>query len=386
MALYTGDRAWDLDVRATPCARRDAMGRNRSGRPDHGRIAREAHQRASDTERSAADADQTAADADQIASDADQTASDADQAASERDEDDAASDQRAADQEQAISDQHPPPQADTAGRDAWVRARADRVAIRVHRLATHGARTETGRARANTSAERDVTAAARDEVARIRDEGSAALERSIDASDAPLAKKLELIRVRAAADRLQAAADRERAAADRERAAGDRAEASTHRVRLEADLQSAHLDALTGALRREIGWLTLGHEIERALRGDGRFVIAFVDVDDLKGVNDRHGHAAGDGVLQTLVWVMRANLRPYDPVVRYGGDEFVCGLGATDLDDVARRFEMIGRAVQDDVGVGISVGLAALARGETLDELTARADAALLDARSGRGP
>ena len=133
--------------------------------------------------------------------------------------------------------------------------------------------------------------------------------------------------------------DRERAAADRERAAGDRADATSHRSRLEADLHSAHLDALTGALRREIGWLTLGHEVDRARRGDGRFVIAFVDVDGMKEVNDRHGHAAGDGVLQTVVWAMRANLRPYDPVIRYGGDEFVCGLGGVDLDEVARRFD-----------------------------------------------
>ena len=104
----------------------------------------------------------------------------------------------------------------------------------------------------------------------------------------------------------------------------------------------------------------------------------------MKAVNDRHGHAAGDGVLQTVVWAMRANLRPYDPVIRYGGDEFVCGLGGADLDDVARRFDVIGRAVQADVGVGISVGLAALAKDETLDGLTARADAALLDAKGRR--
>ena len=142
---------------------------------------------------------------------------------------------------------------------------------------------------------------ARDEAARHRDERTAALERSIDASETPLARKLELIRVRAAADRLRAATDRERAAADREHTARDRAEAAAHRARLEADLHSAHLDALTGALHREIGWLALGHEVERARQGDGWFVIAFVDVHGMKEVNDRHGHAEGDRVLQTLV-------------------------------------------------------------------------------------
>ncbi len=80
---------------------------------------------------------------------------------------------------------------------------------------------------------------------------------------------------------------------------------------------------------------------------------------------------------------MRSNLRSFDPVVRYGGDEFVCGLGGADIDEVERRFSLIRQTLQNDVGVGISVGLAALGADETLDELTARADAALLEAKKG---
>lgn len=56
-----------------------------------------------------------------------------------------------------------------------------------------------------------------------------------------------------------------------------------------------------------------------------------------------------------------------------------------DLDEVGRRFNVIGRSVQNDVGVGIGVGLAALAADETLDQLTARADAVLLDVKRRRG-
>ena len=59
--------------------------------------------------------------------------------------------------------------------------------------------------------------------------------------------------------------------------------------------------------------------------------------------------------------------------------EFVCGLGGADLAVVEERFDLIGRSIQDQIGVGISVGLAALAADETLDQLTARADATLLD-------
>jgi diguanylate cyclase (GGDEF)-like protein len=133
-----------------------------------------------------------------------------------------------------------------------------------------------------------------------------------------------------------------------------------------------------------VGTVALAREIDRARRADGRFVIAFVDIDGMKQVNDRDGHAAGDHVLKTLVWTMRSNLRSFDPIVRYGGDEFVCGIGGIDLAEVERRFDAIGRALQGDVGVGISVGLAGLEPDDTLERLTARADAALLEAKKRR--
>ena len=131
--------------------------------------------------------------------------------------------------------------------------------------------------------------------------------------------------------------------------------------------------------------LTLRHEMERALRAGGHFVIAFVDIDGMKQVNDRDGHQAGDHVLQTLVWTMRSKLRSFDPVLRYGGDEFVAGLGGMEVDAVAQRFESIEESVEQEVGVGFSVGLAELQPDETLEHLIARADARLLEAKGSRG-
>jgi diguanylate cyclase (GGDEF)-like protein len=240
----------------------------------------------------------------------------------------------------------------------------------VRRLASHIDRAFTTRLRSMTASERDGMATRRDEIARRRDARTEAIDQALAASDAPLDEKLERLRARAAADRRKAAQDRN--------------EAALERAELEAELTSAHLDDLTGAYRRETGTLALTHEIERARRDNGRFVIAFVDIDGMKRVNDRDGHAAGDKVLKTLVWHMRSNLRSFDPVVRYGGDEFIAGLGGIPIGEVARRFEEIDQSVRRDVGVGISVGLAELEPDETLDRLTARADAALLDAKTRR--
>jgi diguanylate cyclase (GGDEF)-like protein len=344
-----------------------------NGRESGGAEARWVERAAQDL---AVEAERSTGVADQGASDADQTASDADQAAAERDEADAISDQLVADLEQARADLGllPGGAQEKRGREASRRARE---ATRASRQVTHGTRAATARARLGAAADRDDTAIARDETARRRDLRADAIERAVAESDAPLAEKLERLRA-------QAAADRTRAAADRRRAAADRAAAADERAALESELHSAYVDELTGALRRKLGMLALGHEVDRARRGDGRLVCTFVDVDDLKRVNDRDGHAAGDRVLQALVSIMRTNLRSFDPIVRYGGDEFVCGLGAADVADVERRFELIDHSLHAAVGAGISVGLAALAAGETLDEVLARADAALLDAKRRR--
>jgi diguanylate cyclase (GGDEF)-like protein len=328
---------------------------------------------AMDAERSASLADQRVADADQSASDADQTGSDADQSAAEEDAAGARDDQQAADEDQARAEHQWAVGSDDAAESAEA-SRAARATGKAHRKHAREIRAESARERAARAEHRDATAAARDETARRRDARAAAIDRAIADSDATMTAKLEELQAHAAAERA-------RAAADRERAARDRADAMRERARLEEELQKAHLDELTGAFGREMGRMQLTNAIDRARRGDGRFVVAFVDVDGMKGINDHDGHAAGDHVLQTVVSAMRSNMRSFDPIVRYGGDEFVCGLGGADLETVERRFDTIGASVQELIGVGISVGLASLGEDETLDQLTARADAILLDVK-----
>jgi diguanylate cyclase (GGDEF)-like protein len=78
---------------------------------------------------------------------------------------------------------------------------------------------------------------------------------------------------------------------------------------------------------------------------------------------------------------MRAGLRSFDPIVRYGGDEFVCALSGADEEEAQRRFEQIRETVSEVHEPGYSVGLATLDRGDTLDELIDRADAAVYRAK-----
>ena len=347
-------------------------------KPGSRSIARAVDQQAIDAERSDSDSDQAGADADQAASDQDQAAADQDEA-------DAASDQGAAERYQTSADLHRTAVAGGADLEAYEALRLAGDESTASRFSTRSARAKTARLRAQSADARDASGAARDETAQLRNAREEATERSGAALEAPLAGKLREVRARAEAARARGAAARARAVSGGNRAAQDQAEAARQRARLEAELLSAHLDDLTGAFRREIGRLELSHEIDRARRADGRFVIAFVDVDGLKRVNDQEGHAAGDHVLRVLVWTLRSNLRSFDPIVRYGGDEFVCGLGGVDHDVVMRRFEVIGRSVQSDVGVGISVGLARIEPDETLDQLIGRADAELLAAKQRRG-
>jgi diguanylate cyclase (GGDEF)-like protein len=134
-----------------------------------------------------------------------------------------------------------------------------------------------------------------------------------------------------------------------------------------------------------MGNVALQGEIDRAHRNASRLVMAFVDVDALKAHNDRGGHAAGDDLLRDVVASIRSKLRSYDPVVRVGGDEFVCALSGTDLGGAQSRFDSVQAALSEArKGATISVGFAQLQHGDTLDDLLMRGDAALYAAKQQR--
>jgi|1185.fasta_scaffold46559_3 diguanylate cyclase (GGDEF)-like protein len=231
--------------------------------------------------------------------------------------------------------------------------------------------------RLERQAERDRAGDGRDRTADARDRAADERDRAADARDRADGRSSLPDLERGAGDREHAACDRRLAAHDRRLAAHDRRLAARDRER-------AGLDGLTGALRRERGVMDLQREIDRARRSDGRLVLAFVDVDGLKTVNDDHGHAAGDQLLRDVAAALQNGLRSYDLVVRHGGDEFLCVLPGTNLDGAKRRFaEVATKLAEKNRRATVSTGLAELADPDTLDELTARADAALYAGRRG---
>ena len=197
----------------------------------------------------------------------------------------------------------------------------------------------------------------------------------------------------AATDREQAGVDREEATLDRERAAGDRKQAAIDRVHAAmdrrqalAELERAHTDDLTGAYRRGAGQAVLQQEVDRSKRTGEGLVLAYVDVDGLKATNDSEGHAAGDARLRDVVDAIRAKVRSYEPIVRYGGDEFICSFSGADPASVSARFDEINAFLLSYERPGsISVGLAQLEPDENLDDLIARADLALIASRADDG-
>jgi diguanylate cyclase (GGDEF)-like protein len=234
--------------------------------------------------------------------------------------------------------------------------------------------------RDRTADERDRTSDAHDDTAEARDARSEARDGRAEARDRAQRRP----DVTAASDRAGARRDRQSSAGDRHRSEHDREAASADRVHSAWERAAMVLDGLTVVHSRDPGLRELDREVTKAHRTRTSFVLAFVDVDGLKAVNDGKGHAAGDHLLCDVVDAIRGVIRQYDLIVRYGGDEFVCGLLDIDLAGARRRFADANGRLGVTHGSHFTVGLAELAPDESLDDLIARADALMYADREGR--
>lgn len=231
-----------------------------------------------------------------------------------------------------------------------------------------------------SAADRDQTSTSHDATADQRDELAAARDARADARDS----SSERLDVEAAADRNAARRDRNSALGDRTHAAHDRQAAVTDRELSRKERAGLLLDELTGSYRRAAGFLELEREVLKAERTERPFTLAFVDVDGLKAVNDAHGHEAGDALLVTVVRALRAVVREYDVVVRYGGDEFICGMAELLPDDALARLERANTILREGGHTTVSLGVVQRDRGEGLASLIGRADAEMYE-RRGQG-
>jgi diguanylate cyclase (GGDEF)-like protein/PAS domain S-box-containing protein len=141
----------------------------------------------------------------------------------------------------------------------------------------------------------------------------------------------------------------------------------------------ARSDALTGLPNRRALDDQLPREMARSLRSESPLCLAIIDIDHFKNYNDTYGHLAGDAVLRDCAKAWDAALRGEDTILRYGGEEFMVILPNCDPIDATEIVERLRASTPD--GQTCSAGLALWHAAESVDDLVARADKALYEAK-----
>lgn len=156
----------------------------------------------------------------------------------------------------------------------------------------------------------------------------------------------------------------------------------------ESYLKLAMLDPLTGLHNRRYAQERLVAEIMRAQRLKTSLTVLMIDLDDLKQINDRWGHAAGDLALKTFGGRLSKAIRGSDLAVRIGGDEFVVLLPECDANQVRtvldRLSELEIQVESGKIPFNFSAGWTDYRQGETTEQLLERADHALYEAKQNR--
>ncbi|QXL85923.1 GGDEF domain-containing protein [Comamonas sp. NLF-1-9] len=163
----------------------------------------------------------------------------------------------------------------------------------------------------------------------------------------------------------------------------DRAEAINHEL--------ANNDLLTGIANRRLLQKTLQRDAQHAMRQREAYAVLMVDIDHFKAINDSRGHLAGDAVLRHVAQLLRTRLRSQDMAGRWGGEEFLLLLPATDAEGATRLAQALRALVQDTpcryegrlIPAQISIGVCAatLQPGDRAKWLVDAADKALYRAK-----
>ena len=167
-------------------------------------------------------------------------------------------------------------------------------------------------------------------------------------------------------------------------------DAQVVRENLEEQRQKALVDPLTGLPNRAAWSERLEHEVGQWQQHGNSLLLAMLDLDHFKRINDNYGHLAGDRVLKLIASVLRKRLRGGDFIARFGGEEFVLLVPDTPLTAGAKLAEALRLAIEacpfhfkgEPVTVTVSVGMTAFKPGEHSDSVLKRADQALYRAKN----
>jgi len=162
------------------------------------------------------------------------------------------------------------------------------------------------------------------------------------------------------------------------------------RAALDALLQIDRFDGLTGCLDYAGTLQELDREISRSARAGLDLSLCFIDLDNFKRVNSRHGHLYGNEVLLEVSHLLRDGVRSYDTLGRFGGDEFIVILPGTGEADALALAERLRSGIASasissvELALSASVGVACWRPGLSAEQLIAQADQALLFAKEQR--
>ncbi|MFG6487538.1 diguanylate cyclase [Roseateles sp. BYS78W] len=208
-----------------------------------------------------------------------------------------------------------------------------------------------------------------------------------------LVLQTEVILIRDQVEQAQARADSAAADARRERARATHLENEQQRLREHANAldRAAHEDVLTGLHNRRHAEFALPLLVEGARVAGQVISVATLDVDHFKCINDTHGHAVGDAVLQQLAQLLRHRLRSADLLARIGGEEFLAvlvGIAPQQAAEICERLRLAvaehdWAAITPGLVVRVSVGIAGGPPPLQADQLLNRADQALYAAKRG---
>ncbi len=151
----------------------------------------------------------------------------------------------------------------------------------------------------------------------------------------------------------------------------------------------AERDMLTPLFNRRYFLSALHQRLARVERSGDRIVLIFIDVDRLKGINDRYGHAAGDFALVEIATRLTGMMREMDILARIGGDEFGILLDNIALSEGRAKIRRLAAAIEDEpclydghsISLSAAFGITTITPGVSAEELLGRADAEMYRAK-----